>query len=210
MESYFIRLLYLVFSQALDIWSLFQLICLGPDSKKEKRSKYAHLLAQGSLELRPTRFLQRQTLPRPVHWQPHAADNWSTEQVQHGDSTVLQHQVLPRFCSHTARQKRDSESFKSYVPCFLTLSTCSSFSKPWALHTYQFLVSSYFQNSSNLWVQKFRFTRTPSLCWKEKAVFLKCFHPTLHEHLKLISAEYLTYLKDLHKTPALRVANKNT
>lgn len=171
MESYFIRLLYLVFSQGLDIWSLFQLICLGPDSRKEKRGKYAYLHLQGSLEHRPTRFLQRQTLPRPVHWQPHTAGNWSTEQVQHGDSTVLQHQGLPRFCSHTAGQKRDSERSKSSVPCFLTLSTCSSFSKHWALHMYQFLVSSYFQNSSNLSDQKFRITRTPSPCWKEKAPF---------------------------------------
>lgn len=117
MESYFIRLLYLVFLQGLDIWSLFQLICLGPDSRKEKRSKYAHLHLQGGLELSPTRFLQWQTLPRPVHWQPHAAENWSTEQVQHGDSTGLQHQVLPRFCpSRTKTRQWEFQELRALFP----------------------------------------------------------------------------------------------
>lgn len=98
------------------------------------------------------------------------------------------------------------------MPSFLTQSTCSSFSRHLTSHTFQYLVSSYFQNSSSLSVQKLCFIRTQSLHWKETAAFyfFKCFHPTLHQYLKAYFCRIPHMLKDLHKTPASKVANKNT
>lgn len=141
------------------------------DLRVGKKSKYEHLHLQSGLKLEPTRDCKQKISSRPdTDRYVHTTENWSTEQVQLGESKGLHVKCCPDSVPIHWNKKWTGE-FQESDALFLSQTTSCPLSRHPSLHThFSILVSSCFQNSSHL-SDHFHFIRTPSLCWEQTVVF---------------------------------------
>lgn len=132
--------------------------------------------------------------------------------MQHGDSTDLQREVSP---DSVPRHWDKSETVRvSRATCPPSSPKAPALPSPgiwlhtrfsiWLVHTFRTAAAFQFRSSAS---------SEPNLYAEKKQlrfIFFKCFHPTLHQYLKAYFCRIPHMLKDLHKTPASKVANKNT